>query len=114
MMSAGELRERVAFEEPSSLETDEGIVAGPWTERFQRWARLQPLRGTEPIIAQRLAGVQPVVVSIRSDLSTRTVTSAWRVRHLRDNDMYNIRAVTPDESLEYIDLLCETGVAVNG
>lgn len=111
-MTAGERRERVAFDEIGEDDADGGIVAGVWTEQFRRWARVKPLRGSEPVIAQRLQGVQPVVITILSSVDTRTITTAWRARNLRTGDVYQIRAVTPDEKRKEIDLLCEAGAPV--
>lgn len=111
-MSSGELRERIAFDLVAESDTTYGIVAGDWDEQFTRAARIRPLRGSEPVIAQRLSGVQPVVITVRSDPETRLITSAWRARDARAGTHYQIRAVTPDEKRRYIDLLCETGVAV--
>lgn len=113
MSGAGELRERVAFDQIAEADTSYGITAGDWEEMFRVSARIKPLRGSEPIIAQRLQGVQPVVIKVRSSSNTRLVDTSWRVRNVRSGATYNIRAVTPDERRAYIDLLCEGGVAVN-
>lgn len=113
-MSAGELRERVAFHEIASSDSSFGIVAGEYEEQFRRGARIRPLVGTEPVIAQRLTGVQPVVIKVRSDSATRDVTTAWKIVDTRSLVSYNIRAVTPDEKRKYIEFLVEAGVAVNG
>lgn len=112
-MTAGELRERVAFDQLSSEDTDFGIANGDYEEQFRRDARIRPLIGSEPVIAQRLTGVQPVVIKVRSDSSTRMVTTAWRIRDVRSGTDYNVRAVTPDEKRIYIEFLCESGVATN-
>lgn len=112
-MGAGELRERVAFDEISDSDTSYGIAAGDWEEQFRRDARIRPLVGTEPVIAQRLTGVQPIVITVRSDSLTRTVTTAWRIRNVRSGDAFNIRSVTPDEKRRYVDFLVEKGPATN-
>jgi SPP1 family predicted phage head-tail adaptor len=88
-----------------------GETVGDWTEQFTCAARIRPLVGSEPVIAQRLTGVQPAVITVRSSSLTRTVDSSWRIRNARTGTQYNIRAVTPDERRAYIDFLCEAGVA---
>lgn len=113
-MTAGQLREMVAFDEVAESDTSYGIVAGDWDEQFQRAARIKPLLGSEPVIAQRLQGVQPMVITVRSDSETRLITTAWRARNVRTGQAFQIRAITPDERRAYIDLLCEWGPAVNG
>lgn len=113
-MPAGELRERIAFDEIAEDETSYGVAAGDWDEMFRRAARIRRLVGGEPVIAERLTGVQPVVITVRSDSDTRTVTTAWRIRDVRTSAAYQIRAVTADEKRRYIDFLCEIGPATNG
>ncbi len=111
MPSASELRERVSFESQTSVESDGGTVAGNWAEQFTRRAKVRYLKGSEPVIAQRLVGVSPVVVTVRSDHMTRTVDSSWRLRDSNSGTLLNIRSVTPDEKRTWIDLLCEVGSA---
>lgn len=112
-MAAGKLRERLHFQKRA--ETDDGYgnpVSGDFATQFTRAARVRSLRGSEPIINQRLQGVQPVVVTVRTDSSTKTIDAAWRAVDSRDaTKVYNIRAVTPDEKGAYIDFLAEAGVA---
>lgn len=111
-MSAGELREKLAFDSIGQQDADGGIVAAAWVEQFQRRARVKPLRGSEPVIAQRLVGVQPVVITVRASNETREITTGWRARDLRSGAEYQIRAVTPDEKRQYIDIIAESGSPV--
>ena len=113
-MSAGDLRERVAFHSIAEDESSYGIVSGDYAEQFRRAARIKPLLGSEPVLAQRLSGVQPVVIRVYSDSETRDVTTAWKIVNVRTLASYNIRAVTPDEKRRWVEFLCESGVAVNG
>lgn len=112
MTPTGERREKIAFDEISQSDTTYGIVAGQWDEQFRRACRVKPLRGSEPVIAQRLVGVQPVVITLLSSTESRRITTAWRARHVRSGTVYQIRAVTPDEKRREIDLLCEAGSPV--
>lgn len=111
---AGQMKDLVAFEEPTEETGAYGIKAGPWLERFRRLASVEAMRGNEPVIAQRLIGVNPIMVTVRSSTQTRTVTSAWRVHHIITGARYNIRSVVPQPDREWIGLVCESGVAVNG
>ncbi len=108
-MPAGELRERVAFDQKAQSDTVYGIAAGDWEEQFREPARIRYLVGSEPVIAQRLQGIQPAVITVRANHLTRAVDSGWRIRDVRTGKPFNIRSITPDEINAYIDLLCETG-----
>jgi SPP1 family predicted phage head-tail adaptor len=119
-MSAGELRERVIFQSRTPAEDGDGAgnFEGAWQERFRCAARLTPLKGSETVIASRLAGNQPLIIKVRSSAQCREVTTDWRILNARLRDVkgdptaYNIRSfMNTDEKREYIDFLCDSGVA---
>lgn len=112
MTQAGELRERFAFDLRDTVADGLGNEQGEWLEQFQVAARRQMLRGGESVMASRLAGRAPAIVTIRSSSQARRITTEWRCRDMRSGETYNIRAVTPDEDRQCIDLLVESGVAV--
>lgn len=104
-MSAGKLRERVTFEERGL--DDNGDRLGEWLPVTTVWARIMTLKGSEPVLQQRLQGVQPVVITVRSSPVLREATTAWRAVHERTGQPFNIRAVTPDEKRAFIDFLAD-------
>lgn len=113
-MSAGELRERVAFETRTSQSDSYGNEVGGFLEQFRRPARIQPYKGfgNEAVQAARLTGTQPMIIRVRYDSSTSIVNSDWRVRDLTTGTVYNIRSsANMDEHRAYIDFLCESGEA---
>lgn len=112
--TAGQLRERVAFEFQALLDDGYGnTVAGDWTTGPTVAARIVPLRGAESVQAARLAGRQPVRITVRQSDATLQVTTDWRVRDVRAGTLYNIRSVVnPDEHDRYLDMECELGVAI--
>lgn len=114
MTVAGDLRERVAFEfRPMSDDGFGNEEAGAWSVACTVAARIKPARGAESIQAARLAGRQPVVITVRSSTQTRAVNQSWRVRDVRKGTIYNIRSiVNPDEHRAFLDMECEAGVAV--
>lgn len=112
-MSAGELRERVAFHSIAEVDSSFGIEAGEYEEQFRRAARIKSAGGSEPVIAQRLTGVNPVEITVRSDSSTREVTEAWKIVDTRTLQAYQVRSVIPDERRKYIKFLVELGPATN-
>lgn len=115
MGNPGELRERVAFEYRAAA-ADDGYgneIAGDWTVACTFAARIKPSRGAETVQAARLAGKEPVVITVRSCSDTRAVTTDWRVRDIRKGSIYNIRSiVNPDEKNAYLDMECDRDVAV--
>lgn len=110
-MPAGELRERISFFMQADADTSYGIAAGDWDFQFTVAARIRPLLGSEPVLAQRLTGVQPVVITIRAHDGARRIETGWQARNIRTGAEYQIRAVTPGEKRAWIDLLAESGVA---
>jgi len=110
MIRAGQLRDRITFEERRDQADDGfGNVLTAFEEQFTVWARKQYLRGGENVMASRLEGNQPVVITVRRSSDTLRITTDWRAR--QGDDVLNIRSVTPAESRDAIDLLCERGVA---
>jgi SPP1 family predicted phage head-tail adaptor len=110
---AGELRERIAFEFQELVDDGYGnTVSGDWTTGPTVAARIQPLRGAETVQAARLAGKQPVEITIRRSAATVAVTTDWRARDVRTGTVYNVRSVVnPDEKHRFLALECELGVA---
>lgn len=109
---ASRLVEAVAFDSPTeSADAAGGVVSG-WTEEFATRAHFRYLRGGETVQAARLAGRQPVVVTIRSHAEAAAITTAWRMRDTRRGVAYNIRAIVQLEDRRFIELTCESGVAV--
>ena len=109
----GARRFRVAFDKRVTVDDEgDGLKPGDWVEQFTRWCGILYLRGGEEVIAQRMAGVVPAVLNVRSDIQTRRIDNSWRARELRAGTHFNIRAVpAPDGHPLSIDLLCDTGTA---
>lgn len=66
-MRAGLLKSRIAFQRKGE---------GSWETILQRWARIVYLRGAESVLAARLVGRNTVVITVRVDRETKTVTTA--------------------------------------
>lgn len=110
---AGALTEVVRFEVRSDGEDEYGnVTTGPWAVQFHEPARLRPLKGSEPVLAQRLVGVQPFVLCVRSSSRTRRIDPAWRAVNVRSGVIYNIKtAVNPDERNAYLEMMVVQGEA---
>lgn len=112
-MQAGQLRDRVTFALRSSGTDEFGNGEGDFADQFTVWARVQYLRGGEDVMAARLQGNQPVVITVRASTDTRRITTDWRATDERDaTRVFNVRSASPGERRDSIDLLCQSGVPV--
>jgi len=113
-MKSEKLRERVIFEKRMTL-ADPGDGAGTyradWVEQFERWASVTNLIGGETVIAARLSGIQPCVITVRMDSETKLIKADWRARHKVSGDIYNLRAPNPAPDRSQISFMAETGEA---
>lgn len=115
--SAGHLTERMTFQKRADLSSASppgdgyGNVEGGWTDQFTIAARRVYLRGGEDVLASRLEGRQPVILTVRRSSDTETITTDWRATDARSGTIYNIRSVQLTEDRAWIDMLCESGVA---
>lgn len=113
--SAGELYYRVGLEarveENPDSPFDYGNTESEFREQFACRAAYVHLRGGEDVMASRLQGHHVQVIRVRSAASTRTITTDWRVRDKTTDELFNIRDITRDVGRQFIDLLCEKGVA---
>lgn len=121
---AGQLLEKVAFDERVIQSNGYGGQRGDFVERVQRRAGFTFLRGSEAVIAGRLEGRQPIVVRVRADSSTRQIQPDWRMRDLRngswqagpgdtqrwDGPVYAVRSVAPTKDRMFLDVMVESGV----
>jgi SPP1 family predicted phage head-tail adaptor len=110
-MPAGELRERIAFEQQSAVSDGSGGQTVSWSEVFRCAARVKPRLGGEEVTAARLGGRQPVMITVRHSTDTAQVTPDWRARDVRSGAVYNIRTAVADERRQWVEMLAEKGVA---
>ena len=108
---AGDLRERVAFDERILVDDGYGNMEGHFEEVFQCQAAFTFLRGSEAVIAARLEGRQPVVVRVRATPDTVGIQPDWRMRDVRTGISYAVRSVAPTVDRKWVDVMTETGVA---
>jgi head-tail adaptor len=110
-MPAGELRERLAFEQQAAQSDGVGGETAAWATVFTCAARVRPKLGGEDVTGARLAGRQPMMITVRHSSQTRQVTTDWRARDVRTGDVYNIRSAAPDERKHWVEMLAEKGAA---
>ncbi|RUX81401.1 head-tail adaptor protein [Mesorhizobium sp. M7A.F.Ca.CA.004.11.2.1] len=119
--TTGQLRENIAFDSRGPYSgPDDGNTEGPFEERFIVSARRQYLRGTETVMAARLEGRQPVLLTVRANSLSKQITTDWQARDVRSGAWvgtkwtgitYAIKAINPTEDRAWIDILVESGVA---
>ncbi|MFN6950981.1 MAG: phage head closure protein [Albidovulum sp.] len=108
--SAGDLGERVTFQRRIEASDGYGNTVSTWQDEFSTRARMMPKMGSESVIASRLQGVQPYILTVRSNRYTKDVTPAWRV--LWGGDEFNIKtAANVDERGEFIEMMVVKGGA---
>ncbi len=110
-MSAGSLNQRVLFQAPVATSDGQGGTEDGWSAGFVRWAGYRRLRGGEAVIAARLAGVQPTVITIRADTETRAIDPTWRATDQRTGEIFALRAVIVSDDRAFIEITAESGVA---
>uniref|UniRef100_A4WTD5 Phage head-tail adaptor, putative n=1 Tax=Cereibacter sphaeroides (strain ATCC 17025 / ATH 2.4.3) TaxID=349102 RepID=A4WTD5_CERS5 len=109
---AARLFDEVAFDEPVQIPDGSGGTDATWQERYACRAHIRYLRGGEVVQAARLAGRQPVVVTIRRSAEAEAIRADWRMRDNRTGETYNIRAIVPTEDRRWLEITAESGVAV--
>lgn len=112
MTGAGDLRERLHFQRRAIGDDGFGGEAtGEFETVFTCAARRRPLKGGEGVMASRLNGVQPYIVTVRQSSQTRSVTTAWRIVDARNpRRVMNITAISdPDGRRAWFDILAIEG-----
>jgi head-tail adaptor len=112
-MTIGQLRERVAFEARAA--DDDGMgnpESGAFAEVYRCAARIVPKMGGETVLAARLTGAQPMLITVRSCAALKAIGTDWRIRDVRKDIVYDVRAISnPDERREFLEILAVSGVA---
>jgi head-tail adaptor len=98
---AGTLRESVTLQQ-HDLDAN-GDRLGPWIDIFATPARVVMRTQGEVTLQQRIAGQQPVEVSVRLDRFSAQVDTDWRLVWL--GWPYEITAIAVDELASVVTLL---------
>lgn len=99
---------------PATDEFGNPVPAGTaWQTQFSARAGFRPRNGGESVIAGRLQGVQPYIVTVRQSSRTRLITTGWRLVDAHNpNRTFNVRTVVdPDGKRAWLEMLVEEGVA---
>lgn len=101
------LRHVVVFDAPRP--GDDGMgnhVADGWEQRFEARAEIMYLRGGETVVASRLAGRQPAVVTVLSGPDSEAVPTTWRIRDVLTGRAFAIQARVPTDDMMFIEFTC--------
>lgn len=80
-MNPGSLNKRIEIQAVTETEDGYGGITEAWATVFKRWANVRPVGGREPYINdQRLAELS-LVVTVRYDSSTKTITPKHRIKY---------------------------------
>jgi head-tail adaptor len=112
-MAIGSLRERVAFEARPMVDDGYGNKqSGDFAERYRCAAEIKPKLGTETVLAARLSGVQPMLITVRVCQALADFGTDWRIRDVRKDIVYDVKAISnPDMKRQYLEILAVSGVA---
>ena len=111
MLSAGELKERVAFDQRERASDGAGNYRSDFVERFTRRAAFDYAGGSEAVVGERLQGRAILKVRLRSDALTRTIQTEWQMRDVRRGTTYAIRSVDAVTDPQCVYLVVSSGVA---
>ena len=113
MTPAGEMRRRLRFEMRTGP-VDDGYgntVAGAWTPQFTVSAAVKYMLGSESVLAARLEGRQPAVVTVRMSTNTKRITHEWRAVDVRSGAVFALKEPPRDPGDGFLEMLTESGVA---
>ncbi|WP_275790549.1 phage head completion protein [Pararhizobium gei] len=125
MIDAGQMIYSVAFDRPQMQDDGHsGVIEGwsPDDQAVKEYAAFRFLRGGETVMAARLSGRQPIVVTVYDNAQTRQIDETWRMRNARNGGFdgdgnwtgteFNIRAIVPTDDQQFLEITVEGGVAV--
>lgn len=104
-MKGGQLDKRVKIQAPTETEGEYGGVDEVWVTKYERWANVRPVGGREPYINDQRLPELDLVVILRYDAKTKTITPKNRI--LYGNRVLEIESVVNvQEENKEIRLFC--------
>lgn len=110
-VGSGSLRFLVALDKRINIDDGAGNYTGAWQEQFRTDAAFLALKGSEAVMASRLEGKQPYIVTVRYDEDSAAVTTDWRLRDVDTGVAYAVTTHVPRPRRDYVDMICVEGVA---
>ncbi len=114
MRSAGSLRELVRIERRAGAVDGFGNVTGDWATLVDEIpAAIEPAKGAEEVIAGKLSGLTPTIVTVRWQANLAEgadrITTADRLVNARSGIPFDIRAIEADPKRQWITITAEAG-----
>jgi SPP1 family predicted phage head-tail adaptor len=110
MTGAGALTEEIELQALVTVSDGAGGSTQSWETVLTAPARIRVLKAGEAVMQGRLASTQTVVCTLRWQPDLADAKTTWKLRNVRSNQQYEIKAITPSEDKAWCDILCETGV----
>lgn len=111
---AGDLNRRMQLFRRALVDDGHGsmVPGGEFELVTTVWAHLHPLKGGESVIASRLEGRQPHILTLRQSGVTREMDESWQVADARlPERVFAIKAppTDPDGKRAFFEVLVEEG-----
>ncbi len=112
-LCARDLDTYVVIEQPSDVDDGMGGKKAGWDQVADGWAKIEPGKGKERVVAQRVESQVFHAVFMRMPLDTK-IDNSMRIRYKDPYGtpvFYNVRAVVDMEMRhQFLELTCEEGV----
>lgn len=111
MPSDGDLWRRLMFQRRALTSDGYGNNQGDWADEFACDAWVREKLGGEVVLQERLAGRQPLTITVRYFSRTAAVTPEWRAVDARDpSRVFNLRSkANPDGRNRWIEFAADEG-----
>lgn len=76
-MDAGQLDQRVIFQQAVTIRDPDGMPIQGWQDRLTLWCHVRYLLGSEAVMQARLVSKVPVILTVRACAEVRAITSEW-------------------------------------
>lgn len=104
MTRAGQLNRSVTFRRRDLDDNEERGAA--WRNMVTRDARIVAKTGGESVQAQREAGLQPAIITVRRDAVTETIDNGWSAKDARSPfAVWDVQSVILTEDQDWVEVL---------
>ena len=108
MTAAGSLTEKVQLLQLVNVPDGGGGFTTSWHPQLTARAAIKVLTAGEAVMAGRIQGTQTLVCTLRYQAALAAADTTSRLLNVRTGKQYNVRGITPDPNLQWVDILCQT------
>jgi SPP1 family predicted phage head-tail adaptor len=108
MTASGNLTEKVQLLALVTVPDGGGGSTTSYVPQLTARAAINVLKSGEAVMAGRIQGTQTLVCTLRYQAALAVADSTSRLLNVRTGKQYNVRGITPDPLLQWVDVLCET------